>query len=330
MADVDRSLARVLNRFHHRPVCQPDLVGGATSPTLRRPQAPQVRVAGCFRRAAGARAVAHPKATPSIQTRSCVDASHPRRRLNRVSSSRSRPLSSVVPPLGDIRPFATWRLSNGSLVMTTSLRIATIATLSAFVLFGGVASGAERQVRPGIPNARGIYTGCYSIATGDLRLIAGWKGCRPLERRATWNRRGQRGPLGLEGPEGEQGGPGPAGPSGTQGASGSQGPPGATGAPGPSGPSGAQGLQGDRGRRGCKAIPVRPERPANRGCRGSRATLARREPREPRGRPVQRVRRGPLARPVRPVRPAYRDRRALRDRRIRRCSPRCPARPLQA
>ena len=40
----------------------------------------------------------------------------------------------------------------------------------------------------GIPNARGIFTGCYEIGTGDVRLIRGAMGCRPGERRVTWRR----------------------------------------------------------------------------------------------------------------------------------------------
>jgi hypothetical protein len=132
----------------------------------------------------------------------------------------------------------------------TIIRILFIATMVPFVLFTGTASGAEREDRPGIPNARGIYTGCYAISTGDSRLIPAWKGCRSSERRVTWNRRGQRGstgPAGVQGETGPQGAQGPQGPQGLQGATGEQG---ATGATGATGPQGAQGIPGDPGLQG--------------------------------------------------------------------------------
>lgn len=154
--------------------------------------------------------------------------------------------------------------SNESLDMTP-IRLVIAVSFAFFVLFSGAASGAEQENRPGFPNARGIYTGCYATSTGDLRLIPAWKGCRSSERRVTWNRRGQRGPLGPEGPAGEQGatgsqgsigpqGPsgsaGPQGPAGPQGLAGPQGPPGNDGATGPVGATGPQGPAGNDGATG--------------------------------------------------------------------------------
>ena len=65
-----------------------------------------------------------------------------------------------------------------------------LGLLAVLLLFTHAASGAPEKAMAGIPNARGIYTGCYEIGTGDVRLIRGAMGCRPGERRVTWSRRG--------------------------------------------------------------------------------------------------------------------------------------------
>ncbi len=133
----------------------------------------------------------------------------------------------------------------------------SVALVSGLMLLTSAASGApEKEARAGIPNARGIYTGCYRPETGDVRLIPGWKGCLAGERRVVWSRRGPRGPFGPEGPPGEPGAAGlqgAQGPTGDQGTGGAQGPQGPAGIPGPAGaqgPAGPQGPQGDPGSQG--------------------------------------------------------------------------------
>jgi Collagen triple helix repeat (20 copies) len=144
------------------------------------------------------------------------------------------------------------------------IRTSLVAALALFVLIGGVAVGASEQGARGIPNARGVFSGCYQNTTGALRLVPGSKGCRPNETRATWNRRGPRGPIGVTGPIGPQGEVGAQGPQGAQGATGERGAMGATGATGPAGPQGAagadgaaglQGPQGDPGPQGAQGAP---------------------------------------------------------------------------
>lgn len=123
---------------------------------------------------------------------------------------------------------------------TTIVRIVLLALAVGLVLLTGAASGAPEKATPtGIPNARGTYTGCYALATGELRLIPGWKGCRAGESRVTWNRQGQRGPTGPQGPVGDIGPQGLTGPTGERGQTGSSGPQGPR-PQGPAGPSGSQ------------------------------------------------------------------------------------------
>ncbi len=100
---------------------------------------------------------------------------------------------------------------------------------------------APEKASAGIPNARGIFTGCYLIGTGDVRLIRGSLGCRPGERRVTWSRRGPIGPRGLQGAVGVQGATGERGETGAQGSQGSAGPSGPGGPPGAVGPAGTVG-----------------------------------------------------------------------------------------
>ena len=99
-----------------------------------------------------------------------------------------------------------------------------LGLLMALLLFTHAASGAPQQAR--IPNARGVFTGCYQVGTGELRLIRGTLGCRSGERRVTWSRRGPIGPRGLQGAAGAPGATGERGETGAQGAQGSPGPPG--------------------------------------------------------------------------------------------------------
>src|SRR3970040_1310908 len=82
--------------------------------------------------------------------------------------------------------------------------VSPAALLAVMLLLTNAASGApDTRSSTGIPNGRGVYKGCYEIVTGAVRLIRGPKGCRAVERRVTWNRRGQRGPVGPEGPQGD-------------------------------------------------------------------------------------------------------------------------------
>lgn len=120
--------------------------------------------------------------------------------------------------------------------------------------FGGVPFVAAQAA---IPDADGVYTGCYQKITGATRVIdASRQVCRPMETMITWNEAGQPGPAGppgvqgeagATGPQGEQGLAGPAGPQGPQGESGPTGPQGAQGEQGVPGPAGPQGPQGESG-----------------------------------------------------------------------------------
>src|SRR5271169_5726667 len=81
-----------------------------------------------------------------------------------------------------------------------------------------------------IPDANGIYTGCYFKALGSLRLIdtaiPSQKCLANVEVQVTWSMTGPRGFAGPSGPQGPQGATGPAG------------------AVGPAGPQGMTGLPG--------------------------------------------------------------------------------------
>jgi len=138
--------------------------------------------------------------------------------------------------------------------MTATTTRFLVAALVMSVALGGVASGAtEVETRKGIPNARGVYSGCFESRTGLLRVVRGTTGCRSSEMRMTWSRRGPRGPIGPRGPQGEVGLQGAQGATGERGATGATGSTGATGAQGPAGaqgPSGADGATGPQGAQG--------------------------------------------------------------------------------
>jgi Collagen triple helix repeat (20 copies) len=133
-----------------------------------------------------------------------------------------------------------------------SSRTLTLAAASALIGLIVLASSAggtlvAQKVRPGIPNAAGVYAGCYRVATGVLRMIRTTRRCRSNELRVAWHRRGPAGP---RGPQGAAGAAGPAGVAGAQGAPGPQGPAGALGGVGPQGRAGAQGAPGAPGAAG--------------------------------------------------------------------------------
>lgn len=67
-------------------------------------------------------------------------------------------------------------------VMSGGLLLGLLAPL---LLFTHAASGAAEKASAGIPNARGIFTGCYRIGTGDVRLPSRTSGpawCRWMDR----------------------------------------------------------------------------------------------------------------------------------------------------
>ncbi|KOU78124.1 hypothetical protein ADK94_35330 [Streptomyces sp. XY593] len=99
-----------------------------------------------------------------------------------------------------------------------------------------------------IPGANGVYTGCYSRITGNLRVIdfeAGQR-CRTLlgENTVTWNQTGPKGATGATGATGSTGATGNTGAPGATGATGATGNTGATGATGATGPAAPQPILG--------------------------------------------------------------------------------------
>jgi hypothetical protein len=105
------------------------------------------------------------------------------------------------------------------------------------------------EAQAGIPNANGVFTGCYKKSSGTLRLIdtAVTTKCKSTELQVTWNMAGQQGPAGPKGDTGLTGATGPTGPTGETGATGVTGPAGKDGATGPAGPKGDTGPVGPEG-----------------------------------------------------------------------------------
>jgi hypothetical protein len=138
------------------------------------------------------------------------------------------------------------------------------ALLCGLILLTQTASGAppgDRSARRAIPNAAGVYTGCYRVATGALRLVRPSARCGAGERRVRWEQRGPRGPFGPQGPRGAQGPVGPQGPPGATGATGGAGPAGSrgpSGLAGPAGPAGPPGLDGATGPPGAEGAAGPP------------------------------------------------------------------------
>lgn len=165
------------------------------------------------------------------------------------------------PNVGGFCGLSAKKMGGFPMFTTTIGRFVLAGLLAGLLVLTPVASGApEGRNASGIPNARGIYAGCYQIATGSVRLVRGSKGCRAGERRVTWSRRG---PLGLAGRQGESG---PQGPGGAQGAMGEHGENGASGSQGPGGAQGPTGAQGTTGAQGA-AGPQGP--PGNVGPQGA-------------------------------------------------------------
>jgi len=124
------------------------------------------------------------------------------------------------------------------------LRVATI----------GLGMAVAGQAVASVPDASGVYTGCYLIGLGSLRVIdtadARQHCLARIELKVTWSQAGQAGqagPAGPAGPQGPMGFPGLNGVDGLPGPAGPQGPAGASGAPGLAGPAGPQGPAGAAG-----------------------------------------------------------------------------------
>jgi hypothetical protein len=153
---------------------------------------------------------------------------------------------------------------------------------------GLFASGAAAS----IPDAKGVFHGCYNTVSGAVRIIDGTT-CGLLEKAVTWQQTGIQGPAGPQGAtglSGAQGTPGPQGPAGQsvtgasvnvgnpncpaggvaltfgafttyvcnglQGTAGAQGPQGAQGVQGAQGPQGPQGAQGPQGPQGAPGSAI--------------------------------------------------------------------------
>jgi hypothetical protein len=107
-----------------------------------------------------------------------------------------------------------------------------------------------------------VVIACYSLSTGDVRIVSKVSECTSKEKSITWDIKGPEGPegpkgltglrgaTGLEGPKGAIGPKGATGAIGANGAIGPQGPAGITGATGSTGPAGPAGPQGTTGAAG--------------------------------------------------------------------------------
>lgn len=122
-------------------------------------------------------------------------------------------------------------------------------------LVAAAAVGFLPASQAAIPDADGLFTGCYATKTGTLRVIdtARVQSCKSGEVKITWNQAGQQGPAGPAGPQGPEG---PAGAVGPMGPAGPKGDTGETGPAGPQGPVGPQGPAGQDGRDGSAVVVV--------------------------------------------------------------------------
>jgi Phage Tail Collar Domain/Collagen triple helix repeat (20 copies) len=123
-----------------------------------------------------------------------------------------------------------------------------------------------------VPDANGVIHGCYSKATGKLRVTdaanAKLKPCSMSREVAVeWSRQGA---TGAAGPAGAAGSPGATGSAGATGLHGATGDAGATGATGATGEQGAKGETGATGPQG----PAGPLDPAQLGTNTGNATAA--------------------------------------------------------
>jgi hypothetical protein len=58
-----------------------------------------------------------------------------------------------------------------------------------------------------VPDASGVFHGCYNVLSGSMRIIDGTS-CNLLERHVAWQQTGLPGPQGPQGPQGPAGPPG--------------------------------------------------------------------------------------------------------------------------
>jgi hypothetical protein len=133
-----------------------------------------------------------------------------------------------------------------------SRRAGVIGAVTVLALAG---AGVAMAATSGGPVVNGVIQGCYSTASGSVRVIlpsqnACSKGQAPL----TWNQTGPQGPAGPVGATGAQGPAGPIGPVGPTGATGDTGPAGATGDAGATGPAGSAGPAGTNGVSGYNVV----------------------------------------------------------------------------
>lgn len=93
---------------------------------------------------------------------------------------------------------------------TSRVRHYSHAAIVALAVLIGLAAPAAYA---SIPDASGVFHGCYNPANGNTRIIdTATSSCRGQEVAVQW---GQAGPSGSAGPAGPQGVAGPAGPAGT-------------------------------------------------------------------------------------------------------------------
>ena len=71
----------------------------------------------------------------------------------------------------------------------TRVLVLTVALLAS--------GGAVAIAAGGIPGAGGVIQGCYSTASGDLRVVTAVSQCKPAEAALSWSQAGPQGPRGL-------------------------------------------------------------------------------------------------------------------------------------
>jgi hypothetical protein len=109
----------------------------------------------------------------------------------------------------------------------------------AFPLMAGTAAKAATPAT--------VIHACYSIATGDVRIVNAITECTKSEKSISWDIKGPAGPEGPAGPRGKAGLTGREGPEGKKGAIGPVGPRGPAGSTGNAGSTGPQGPGGFNG-----------------------------------------------------------------------------------
>jgi phage tail-like protein len=99
-------------------------------------------------------------------------------------------------------------------------RRTAVAVTVLFLWATGPAAGVALADSGGIPDADGVYYGCYKNhhnkleRQGELRVVASPDLCRDNEIAVSWSQQGPEGPRGETGPEGPEGPQGPEGPPG--------------------------------------------------------------------------------------------------------------------